>query len=202
MAKEFEESYFVVAAVVAAELHKAMALAREISLTASNARALALRAGRGAAGFRAITDFIDDLATLTINASESINKKAMAISRMASDTARAQSALERFSIAQLKANDARYLNSINTPISRTEDLYRDINHRFKKEVRLLTIQLEDLNRELRTATVLAAMSRVEASQSGNQFTGPLYVVAENVACTASKIQEHVKRSHNLFNRIK
>ncbi|WP_325892417.1 hypothetical protein [Grimontia sp. NTOU-MAR1] len=53
------DSHFVTAAVVAAELYKAREIANDISLTASNARALALRAGQGAAGFRAITDFID-----------------------------------------------------------------------------------------------------------------------------------------------
>ncbi len=202
MTKSKGQSYFVIAAVVAAELHKAMNIANEISLTASNARALALRAGQGAAGFRAITDFIDELAKITVTASKTINKQAIIISRIASDTVRAESALERFTLAQKKAENATYLSSINAPIKRTKDYYLEINQDFKKRVWQLTSQLEDLSRELRTATVLAAMSRVEASQSGKQYEDSLYVVADNVAKSATQIQEHVKRSQALFSSIK
>ncbi|WNO10892.1 chemotaxis protein [Teredinibacter sp. KSP-S5-2] len=195
------QSYFVVAAIVAAELHKAMKIANEISLTASNARALALRAGQGAAGFRAITDFIDELARVTVSASQTINRQAILISRMASDTARAESALARFNAAIQKAEGAKYVSSIDKPVKRTRDYYDDINKKFTKGVWKLTDQLNDLARELRTATVLSAMSRVEASQSGKEYEQSLNVVAENVARAAEEIQHHVKKSQSLFNAL-
>lgn len=195
------QSYFVVAAIVAAELHTAMKIANEISLTASNARALALRAGQGAAGFRAITDFIDELARVTVSASQTINKQAILISRMASDTARAESALARFNAAIQKAEGAKYVSSIDKPVKRTREYYDHINKQFTKGVWKLTDQLNDLARELRTATVLSAMSRVEASQSGKEYEESLNVVAENVARAAAEIQHHVKRSQSLFNAL-
>ncbi|WP_045859351.1 hypothetical protein [Teredinibacter purpureus] len=190
--------YFVSAATVAAELHKAMIVAREISLTASNARALALRAGHGAAGFRALTEFIDELARKTINTSKEINIEAVKMSRTASETARARSALERFKAAYSKGHGNRYLSSIDDAFLKTKTHHQHLEHHFRDQIYTLTNRLGELGRELRTATVLAAMSRVEASASGKEFENSLNVIAENVAQAAERIQTHVKRSQTLF----
>ncbi|SMF41343.1 hypothetical protein SAMN02745866_02696 [Alteromonadaceae bacterium Bs31] len=193
--------YFVYAATVAAELHKATLVAREISLTASNARALALRAGHGAAGFRALTEFIDELARKTVAASSEINSEAIKMSRTASETARTESALKRFKIACDKASEHQYLTSIYPALKRTEDDFKVLQERFHKQVYQLSDRLNELGRELRTATVLAAMSRVEASASGKEFEESLNVIALNVAQAADKIQTHVKYSQQLFGKI-
>ncbi|MGC9459904.1 chemotaxis protein, partial [Vibrio genomosp. F10 str. 9ZD137] len=73
---------FVIAAEVAAELNRGMLIAKRLLLVASNARALALRAGESAAGFRPITDSIDDLVKVTLETSQTINVKAQNLSKM------------------------------------------------------------------------------------------------------------------------
>ena len=195
------QQYFVSAAIVAAELHKAMLVAREISLTASNARALALRAGHGAAGFRAITEFIEELARKTVTASKDINGEAVKMSRTASEIARTRDALNRFHQAFEKAKGSTNLASLKPALEHTKAQFETLEATFHKQINQLIARLEELGRELRTATVLAAMSRVEASASGREFESSLNVIAENVARAAGKIQKHVKNSQQLFSEI-
>ncbi|TQV78037.1 chemotaxis protein [Exilibacterium tricleocarpae] len=196
-----QPNYFVIAAIVAAELYQAMVVARQIALTASNARSLAIRAGQGAAGFRAITDFIDDLASVTVNASKVINNQAVAVSRIASDTARAEFALVSFDNAFHKASGAPYLSSLDASYQRTQEYRDSLREKFDKQVVNLNSRLEELARELRTAMVLSAMSRVEASQAGGQFEQPLNVIAQKVADAAAEIQRRVKYSRQMFSHL-
>jgi hypothetical protein len=60
------KSKFVAVASIAAELSAVMHVAKEISLAAANAKAIAFRAGEKAKGFQPITDFINELAKETI----------------------------------------------------------------------------------------------------------------------------------------
>jgi len=196
-----QENYFVLAAVVAADLHGAMAVARNISLIASNARALALRAGQGAAGFRAITDFIDELAKVTMSSSRTISGLASTFSHTSADMARAETALARFDWVYRRAHDSPYLVSLDGAYRRTQRNYQRLQGVFKQQVGALKVQLDALARELRTATVLSAMSRVEASQTGGQFEGALNLVAQNVADAAEEIQHLVRRSQQRFNYL-
>jgi len=201
MADQYQNQYFVSAATVAAELHKAMLVAKEISLTASNARALALRAGHGAAGFRALTDFIDELARKTVHASKEINAEAIRMSRTAAETARSETALIKFHTALTLGCESEFINSIKPAYTRTQEQHQNLQSKFDAQVYKLTDYLNELERELRTATVLAAMSRVEASASGKEFESSLNVIAENVARSADKIQKHVKCSQQMFSQI-
>jgi len=195
---QLRNRHFVAAAVVAAELHKAMIVAKEISLTASNAKALALRAGSGAAGFRALTDFIDELAKKTIYTSREVNTLAVQISKIASQTARVSFALERFEFAAQKAKTARYVESIAPACQRTQQEVQDMKRNFDKRVWQLKSKLDDIARELRTGIVLSTMSRVEATQSGKENEASLYTIAQNVADAAEKIRAHVNISQQCF----
>jgi len=195
---QMRNRHFVAAAVVAAELHKAMIVAKEISLTASNAKALALRAGSGAAGFRALTDFIDELAKKTIYTSREVNTLAVQISKIASQTARVSFALERFEFAAQKAKTARYVESIAPACQRTQQEVQDMKRNFDKRVWQLKSKLDDIARELRTGIVLSTMSRVEATQSGKENEASLYTIAQNVADAAEKIRAHVNISQQCF----
>jgi len=195
---EVNSSYFVLAAVIASELDKAQKVAKQIALTAGNARALAQRAGRGAAGFRAITDYIDELALKTVAASQKINTQSISISRIASELVDAENALKQFERAYTLAGDATYVSSLDGAYKRVQARCRRFRNEFKSMVWQLKIDLEELARELRTATVLSAMSRVEASQSGKEHEESLNVIANNVAGAANKISAHVKKSQVLF----
>lgn len=201
MAELDGQRYFVSAAEVAGELHRAMLVARDISLTASNARALALRAGHGAAGFRAITEFIEELARKTVAASKSINTDAVSMSRTASDIARTRDALERFELACQKAVDEQNSPSIERIVGETRVSLDGLEGLFNQQVRQILEQLDELGRELRTATVLSAMSRVEASTSGREFESSLNVIADGVARASEKIRGHVSAAQQLFGNI-
>ena len=93
---EKKYTFFVMAALIAAELNQATKIARRLSLTASNARAVALRAGERAAGFRPLTDYIDRLANVTVNSSLTINKLAAELSKTSADKFRTDNAVLRF----------------------------------------------------------------------------------------------------------
>lgn len=191
------DNHFVTAAIVAAELYKAREIANDISLTASNARALALRAGQGAAGFRAITDFIDQLAETTVKTSDIINLKAVTISQLATVTVRKRRSIESFTKAAKMSKDADYVSSIAEPIEKIKAEYAVVLREFHREVLQLSEHLDNLAREIKTASVLSAMSRVEASQSGKKFEEGLNVVADNVSNAAVQIQQHVMLSQSL-----
>lgn len=194
-------NYFVISATVSAELYKAMRVAKDISLTASNARALALRAGQSAAGFRAITDFIDQLATVTVKSSNTINQLACKLSRTASESVRANDALTRFGTVQRRAASSPYIESLDSALRQTQAEMTALQKEFDQQVYLLQAELETIAKELRTATVLSAMSRIEASQTSAEFSEQLDVVASNVAAAATSIQRHVQRSQALFTNL-
>ena len=58
MSVDQTKSKFVAVASIATELSAVMDVAKEISLAAANAKAIAFRAGEKAKGFQPITDFI------------------------------------------------------------------------------------------------------------------------------------------------
>ena len=195
------QPYFVIAALVAAELYKAMHVARQITLIASNARALSQRAGHRAAGFRALTGFIDELANKTVKSSDHINALAIATSRTAISTVNGETSLARFNHAYRIAKDAPFLDSLNEATHAIRSQSETLRFDFQKNVWQLTNALEELARELRSATVLAAMSRVEAIAAGKEFQQSLQVIADNVSEAADRIQAHVKHSQQMISNL-
>ncbi|MEW6989603.1 hypothetical protein AADZ91_02845 [Colwelliaceae bacterium 6441] len=196
-----EYSYFVSAAVIAAKLDKATKVAQQLSLTASNARAVALRAGEGAAGFRPLTDFIDRLADVTVNSSKKINSLAANLSKIAAEKFRSDSALQRFGIVYNKAKDYPNITSLNTAFNRTKINQERLQRIYGKQIRQLNLELEELSGELRTAVILATLSRVEASQAGMAYQESLHNVADNVENAATIIKKHIQSSQQLVSSL-
>jgi len=194
-------NYFVIAAVVAAELHRTLQDCRTINLTACNAQAASLRAGQQAVGFRALTQFIDELAGFTTRSARRINLLAVQTSKLAADTARSESALMRFHQVKQKTQDAAYASSINPAVRRTEVKHRGMKQDFEQRVAEMRRSLEDLKLQLRSATVLAAIARVEASRvdSGNRDT--FAAVADTVDSAANQIRLRVDYSISLFDSV-
>ncbi|WP_143247452.1 chemotaxis protein [Agaribacterium haliotis] len=193
--------HFVAASIVAAELHKATSVARDISLTAGNAKALALRAGDAARGFRALTDFIDELARLTISTARHVNKLAVDISREAADATRTQHAIEHFVRATAKATDAHFAGTLKPALDAAERQRSESLKRFDTQVWQLKMELDDLARELRAGVVLSAMSRVEATQVGEDHAISLQVIANKVAEATESIRLHIETSQKCFAHI-
>lgn len=195
------QNYYVVAAVVAAELHHTLGDCRTINLTASNAQAASLRAGDKAIGFRALTKFIDEMATYTMRMARHINQLAVRTSKIAAETARSENALHRFHLVQQKASGALYAGSIDAAVLRTEQNYLKLKKEFEHLVVEMRSSLEDLEQHLRSANVIASISRVEASRVdvGNQDT--FFTVAETVDESANRIKQRVAYSRGLFDSV-
>jgi len=198
---ENQYSYFVAAAVIAAKLDKATKIAQQLSLTASNARAVALRAGEGAAGFRPLTDFIDRLADVTVKSSKQINYLAASLSKTAANKFRADSAIDRFGVVYDKAKHYSHIGSLSKNYERTKRYQSKLASQFQKQIKQLIDELDELSGELRTAVILATLSRVEASQAGSAYQESLHNVADNVEDAASIIKKHIQSSQQLVSSL-
>ncbi len=188
---------FVLTAQISAHLHFATKVAKRISLTAKNARAVTVRAGAQAAGFRAITDFIEELAATTIRSAEQINVIAVNISRMASDHARNQQALENFNKILEKSSDAPYIDSILPARQRAQDsvdFYRDNFHR---EINKLTTNLEESAKQVRSANIIASTSKIEAAQL-QTFQKEFRTIAEDIELASQQIRKHLDDAEKLL----
>ncbi|MGY3572728.1 chemotaxis protein [Vibrio sp. SCSIO 43135] len=189
---------FVIAAEVAAELNRGMEVAKRLLLVASNARALALRAGESAAGFRPITDSIDDLVRVTLEASNRINIQAQQLSKIATAGTRSGTAVERFEHVYQRAKGANHLDSLNEARANNLKEYRDISQRFSHEAKGLHEGLKTLYDELRIAQIISTMLSVEASQADEKYQAQLNTIADSVTQLAETIQAHVLQSLKLF----
>jgi len=194
-------SFFVIAALIAAKLDQATKVARQLSLTASNARAVALRAGEGAAGFRPLTEFIDRLANVTVKSSLQINKIAAVLSHTAAERFRTDNAIVRFDIIYKKSSDSEYIGSLNFGYERTKRQQQTLYRNYQYQLSELTVELDTLKDELRTAVILATLSRVEASQAGSLYQDALNNVADNVESAASLIKKHIESSKQLVSSL-
>jgi len=199
---EHNYNFFVIAAVIAAKLDKATKIARRLSLTASNARAIALRAGEGAAGFRPLTDYIDRLANVTVSSSLAINSLAANLSKTAANKFRADGAIYRFKDVYKKAQQYPNISSLNKSYARTQEIQISLLDSYKRQLRQLTMELDTLEDELRTAVILATLSRVEASQAGALYEEALNNVADNVESAASLIKSHIRDSKQLVSSLR
>lgn len=197
-----EYQYFVGAAQVAASLEQANNIAKQLSITASNARAVALRAGQNAAGFKPLTDFIDQLANTTISSSKNINELANKLSRNSANKYRIDNAFNKFNGVLQSNNQAKFNQSLDQPISMIVKQQQALSFTHRSLLEKLSEELILLSDELRTAVVLATLSRVEASQADTDFQDTLYSVADNVEEAATKIKAHILSAIEHVNSIK
>ncbi len=192
---------FVKSARISAHLYVATEVAREISLTSKNARAITVRAGQRAAGFIAITDFIESLAKSMITLSESINKIAIRISQITSDKVRAEIAHRDFQTVLKKAYDAKHINSIMQAIEATHNEIVDFDTQFDVLIDELEEELQESYKHTRTANVLVSTSKVEAAQAG-EFQQALEVIADNLDCAANAIRKQLHTAENILDEAK
>ena len=199
---ELSTNYFVSAAEIAAKLDRATTIAQQLSLTASNARAVALRAGERAAGFRPLTDFIDRLAEITISSSKKINKLAARLSQTSADKVRSDDVIKHFNAVYKKAHDSPYIHSLDSVFERSKEKKQKLDDSYKRQIDKLSDELQTLSNELRNAVILATLSRVEASQAGTEYQDALINVADNVQGAASKIKDHIHYSQQMVSNLK
>ncbi|QYJ88361.1 chemotaxis protein [Shewanella halotolerans] len=190
--------YHVIAAVVAAELNQTLSYCKQINLTASNAQAASARVGNAALGFKALTGFIDDLASYTMKAATDINQLAHQASRLATETARAAVALNHFQRAKLKANGAPYGDTINPAVAATQAHHSKLQQEFDRLIDKMENQLFELKRNLRTANILASICRIEACRVDTANQTIFNDVANRVDDVAQLIRRRVDHAITLF----
>jgi hypothetical protein len=190
--------YYVIAAVVAAELNHTLTYCKQINLTASNAQAASSRVGNAALGFKALTGFIDDLACYTMKAATDINLLANKASKMATEAARAATALKHFEKAKLNSRNAAYSQTILPAFKNITDRHAELQSAFQKIINKMEVELFDLKRNLRTANILASICRIEACRVNIANQATFNDVANRVDFVANKIRQRVDNAISLF----
>lgn len=188
---------FVTAASIAAELHQAMLEAKGLALTAKNARALAVRAGSKTVGFKAITHFIDELASDIIRQSQDINGVSESLSQKAVALWRANTAAEKFQ--WLEQQQPTYADSLKSAMRNCYQEQEQLSAALTRGIRELEAQLEEGDKHIRTANLIATSSKVEASAAGD-FRAQLEVIAANITATADQIRQHLAKARYLLSQ--
>ncbi|MFA5982892.1 MAG: chemotaxis protein [Methylococcaceae bacterium] len=193
-------SQFVAVASIASELSAVMEVAKEISLAAANAKAIAFRAGEKARGFQPITDFINELAKETIELINDFNGHALTFYQLTVNEHKISEAHSQLEKANKLAFGAQYASSLIVPMDGVKLRMQDCRRQFKGHVIKLLDQLETVMHPARAARVIAANSRIEASQAG-EYLQSLQAVAESVDKAAQVIHDNVQRCRSLLSII-
>lgn len=200
MSSQQSKSRFVAVASIAAELSAVMEVAKEISLAAANAKAIAFRAGEKAKGFQPITDFINELAKETIELVNTINEHALTLYRLTVKDHRVSDACQRFELINQQCVQAQFAASLEHPLAKIRLQHQECQREFAQNIRELLAQLADVMHPARAARVIAANSRIEASQAG-EYLQSLQAVAESVDHAAQIINEKVNRCRSALSLI-
>ncbi|PPC90212.1 MAG: chemotaxis protein [Methylobacter sp.] len=193
-------SQFVAVASIASELSAVMEVAKEISLAAANAKAIAFRAGEKARGFQPITDFINELAKETIELINDFNGHALTFYKLTVSEHRIGDAYKRLELSSKLAQGAQYSHSLQASLDSSKIKMQDCRRQFKGHVMKLLDQLETVMHPARAARVIAANSRIEASQAG-EYLQSLQAVAESVDNAAQVIHDNVQRCRSLLSVV-
>lgn len=183
---------FIAAASISAQLAAAHQEAKRLSLTAKNARAIAIRAGEKALGFRVITDFIDEFARTTIACAEQISQ----LSRRFAQVAMQQSALSALNRRYQQAF-TRMTEDGKAQIMPLYDSYCTQEVATQADISRLIRQLDSLlatiRTQIRASAYIAATSKIEAVYA-EEYQENLDSVALNIATTSENILQCIDRS--------
>lgn len=191
---------FVCAAQISAHLGQATEVAKSISLTAKNARAITVRAGRLAAGFKAITDFIEEFAKFTMDSAETINGIAVTISKLATQQVRTKQAMDIFTTTSKQSLPPKFTHSIEPALIRSRTLINNLNAQLAEQILLLDIQLDETQKQTRSATVISTTARVEASQAG-KYQRQLDSIADAIDTASEKIRQALTQARLLLRSL-
>lgn len=200
MCKSQTKSQFVAVASIAAELKAVMDVAKEISLAAANAKAIAFRAGEKAKGFQPITDFINELAKETIALVTDVNEHAIELYQLTVNSYRTTNVYTQLQLVEVLSKGAAYQNSIEQPMLNAQIKMNECRRDFKMNITQLLDQLSEVMHPARAARVIAANSRIEASQAG-EYLQSLQAVAESVDNAAQIIHDNVQRCRSALSIV-
>jgi len=191
---------FVIAAMLAGHLFRMMRTAKLMSLSASNAKGVAARAGDKALGFRPITDFIAEMANDTIHYATKINHLALTVSRTAVNDLRTLDGARRFAEARDQIADTGQAAFIDHLIHRA-DVERTAMRAETAEIMIqLNAQLDEIHQRVRGSTIIVSNSRTEASRAG-EFQKYLDSIANSVELAARDIQLEISKCRKLIESL-
>jgi methyl-accepting chemotaxis protein len=190
-------NYFVAIATIAAELRVVMEVAEEISLAAANAKAIAFRAGDKAKGFQPITDFINELAKNTITLVNEINNQTLLLYQLTIEQHFLTFTIKQFDLVHKQSSSAKFNDSMGSPSEKVHHKLQICRHAIDDRLSRLELQLIEIMHPARAARVIAANSRIEASQA-EEYQTSLYAVAESVEHAASIIHTKVQHCRNML----
>ena len=193
MAERNSIQVFIVAANISAILSVAQQEAKKLSLTAKNARAIAIRAGEKAMGFKVITDFIDEFASLTIECANEINDLSLHFARVAMNSSNYKEFLHRLDSVKARSVELQSSKVFLNLYSETENTARDCDAECQRLVRNLESLLETIQTQMRASGFIAATSKVEAARA-EEYKDSLDSVAQNIAVASGTIMNCVNKS--------
>lgn len=182
---------FIVVANISAALYDAQAEAKKLSLTAKNARVLAIRAGELASGFKVITNFIDEFAHKTIDFAEEVHRVSLRISNIARHTSNIRDLLKRTDWSLKRMDDADARSRLEKMRSEQIDKLEDLDYTFRKACGELESLLIEITDQMRAATFIASTSKVEAVQAGS-YRENLNSVAMGISHASNTINRAAK----------
>lgn len=187
---------FVLAATLAAELDGVVEIARTMSIAALNAKAVTARSGEATRGFGPITIFIDELARGGKQMVQAVSETALAFSRLAVSTQRAEDTARRFVEAEARGASRAALAAAHAAAhDEVEQLSRATAHRLKT----LRAQLDEMELHIRATDYAAASCLIEVARAGIRQEA-LETVAYTLREAVSEIRTQVQNSRVLLNQ--
>ena len=198
MKKEFslsgqKEPAFVSSASVAAQLDVILKVAREMSISVKNAKAIANRAGVKARGFSPITDFINEMSLETMRIVSLINKESVELSQVAIEDIRAREAAYHFEKAMKLAEGSPYLSMFNVKINEVELRKKQKHDELIQYGRILKDLMEEITKHMTVANVIVSNSRIEAVNA-DEFRTNLEDIANDIETACDVIRKRVHDS--------
>lgn len=197
----YKEAAFVSSASMAAELELVAKVAKDMSISVKNAKAIANRAGAKARGFSPITDFIDEMSIDTMKLVSAINSESTALSRVAISELRTREAYTKFIQVKVKSNDTRHIASLNASIETLRVKQEQEQAELIKYAKKLKSLMDDISQKMAVANVIVSNSRIEAVNA-EEYRSNLETIADDIDKSCETIRNRVNQSfHRLENAM-
>ena len=182
---------FLIAALLAGRLYRVLIIAKTMSISSSNAKAISIRGGDKTAGFKPITEFISDMAKDSISISAKINSMTLKFSITAVSENRALDALRDFNrvIEILDENSSK--DSLKPSISNLHEKITDLKGQQKVFCKNLASMFDEITQKIRAAKIIVTNSRTEASRAG-EYQSNLFSIADDLELCSEAIGKEIK----------
>lgn len=192
-----KEVAFVSSASMAAELEIVAKVAKDMSISVKNAKAIANRAGAKARGFAPITDFIDEMSIDTMKLVAAINVESTTLSKVAISELRTRDAFSKFVEVKNKAENAKFISTLTKSIDALKIQHEKEKAELLRYAKKLKSLMDDIAQKMAVANVIVSNSRIEAVNA-EEYRASLETIADDIDKSCATIRDSVNQS---FNRL-